>query len=99
MVVILFVVYAEVSSRGRNFSVHIPKIFPALPGFPQEYLALDEAAILVNRGDLAHFIGAQRFAEHRVEIGIVVCGLNRKWDWSLPSLDRPPEANARRVNA
>src|ERR1700722_8304265 len=47
-------------SRRRNRAVDIPERFPGLPLFPEEDLALDQPAVLVDFGDVLHVLRGQR---------------------------------------
>jgi hypothetical protein len=55
-------------SWGRNFAIHVPKVFPGQAVLPQKHLAFDEATIPVNGADSKHFFIAQRIAHDPFEI-------------------------------
>ena len=49
--------------------MNIPEVFPSLVVLPQKNLSLDQAAVSVDGGDLAHLLVAERIANHAREIG------------------------------
>ena len=85
--------------RRSNFSVDIPEILPALPIFPQENLAFDQARVAINRGYCVHLFVAQPVSAGGSQIRGVVARVNRKWNWCLPTLHRPFDADGRGMNS
>src|ERR1700677_3354174 len=81
---------AQPISSRRNLSVDVPQIFPCLAVLPQENLALNQAAVAIDCGNLPHLLVAQRFTDCARQIGTIV--VDGKRNRRLPALHRPLDA-------
>ena len=65
--------------------------------FPQEDLALDQAAVAIEGGDGAHFIFGERVSGDAGEVGAIV--VDGEGNGCLPALDGPLDANHGGMNS
>src|SRR3954452_21498001 len=79
-------------SRRGDLATHIPEVFPGLALFPEEHLALDQPAVLVDRRDLAHVLVGERLADDRLQAGQELRPLDGEGDRHLPTPHGPHDA-------